>query len=60
MNDDKFRTVTMSSEVYEKLDKLRDRKRKVLGVADLSWNNFLTTVTPAVQESIEAAEKKHK
>jgi 2-iminoacetate synthase ThiH len=57
MSDDKFKTVTMATEVFEKLDKLRERQRKAMGVQELSWNNFLSVATPAIQEAVEAAEK---
>lgn len=58
MSDDKFKTVTMGTEVFEKLDKLRERQRKAMGVQELSWNNFLSVATPAIQEAIETAEKR--
>lgn len=42
--DPDFKTVTVRKDVYEALDKKREKKRTELGLFELSWSNFLGMV----------------
>lgn len=50
--DVKFRTLTVSSEIYDLLAQLRKAEEKELGL-ELSWNNFLSILCKRLAETAE-------
>lgn len=50
------KSITVSEEVFERLDKIREKRRKELKLPDLSWNAFFSQKA----EELEAAEKPRK
>ncbi len=52
-DENKYKTITVSEELYQKLDRLRQRKVKLLGLKNLSWNEFLNTVEDSIRESVK-------
>jgi hypothetical protein len=50
------RTLTISEELYEQLNRLRERRRKLLRHEELSWNNFLHEMSVAIDGWIKNLE----
>jgi hypothetical protein len=45
------RTITLSPETHDALDKIRQKKRADLGLDDLSWNNFLSMIAKDLEKN---------
>lgn len=54
MPDDKFVQIPVHREVREKLDKMRQRRAKTLGLTDLSWNQFVEMLIRDIEKGVEA------
>ncbi len=56
--DTKYQTITIRGDLYDRLDKLRQRQAKTLGLPKLSWNDFLTKSEEVLKDQIRAVEQK--
>lgn len=51
------RSLTVTEELYQKLDKIRQRRAKQLKVSNLSWNDFLTNAEETLRDVVNSETK---
>ena len=46
----KFKSLTVNKDTYGELDLLRKHEQELLGLTDLSWNNFLSRLAKKLKD----------